>query len=57
MRSVIKDANEAGISAIADQQFEYAARIRAAGLVPILEPEVSINSRTRSRPRPNCGTL
>ena len=44
MRSVIKDANEAGIAAIVDQQFEYAARIVAAGLVPIVEPEVSISS-------------
>jgi fructose-bisphosphate aldolase, class I len=44
MRSVINDANEAGISAIVDQQFEYASRIMAAGLVPILEPEVSISS-------------
>ncbi len=44
MRSVIKDANEAGISAIVDQQFDYAGRIMAAGLVPIMEPEVSISS-------------
>ena len=44
MRSVIKDANEAGISAIVDQQFDYAGRIMAAGLVPIIEPEVSISS-------------
>jgi fructose-bisphosphate aldolase, class I len=44
MRSVISDANEAGISAIVDQQFEYARRIIAAGLVPIIEPEVSISS-------------
>jgi fructose-bisphosphate aldolase class I len=44
MRSVIKDADKDGIAAIADQQFEYGERIRAAGLVPILEPEVSINS-------------
>jgi len=44
MRSVIKDANEAGISAIVDQQFYYAGRIAAAGLVPIMEPEVSISS-------------
>jgi fructose-bisphosphate aldolase class I len=44
MRSVIKDANEAGITAIVDQQFAYAARISAAGLVPIIEPEVSISS-------------
>jgi fructose-bisphosphate aldolase, class I len=44
MRSVIADANEAGIAAIVDQQFEYAGRIMAAGLVPIMEPEVSISS-------------
>jgi fructose-bisphosphate aldolase, class I len=44
MRSVIHDADEAGIAAIVDQQFEYADRIRAAGLVPIIEPEVSITS-------------
>ena len=44
MRSVINDANEAGIAAIVDQQFDYASRILAAGLVPIIEPEVSITS-------------
>jgi fructose-bisphosphate aldolase, class I len=44
MRSVIKDADVAGISAIVDQQFGYARRIAAAGLVPIIEPEVSISS-------------
>jgi fructose-bisphosphate aldolase class I len=44
MRSVIKDADAAGVAAVVDQQFEYAARISAAGLVPILEPEVSIGS-------------
>jgi fructose-bisphosphate aldolase class I len=44
MRSVIKDANQAGIDAVVAQQFEYGMRIRAAGLVPILEPEVSISS-------------
>ena len=44
MRSVINDADEAGISAIVDQQFDYASRIVAAGLVPIIEPEVSIGS-------------
>jgi fructose-bisphosphate aldolase, class I len=44
MRSVIKDANERGISAIVDQQFEYANRIMVVGLVPIIEPEVSISS-------------
>jgi fructose-bisphosphate aldolase, class I len=44
MRSVIHDADQAGIAAIVDQQFGYASRIAAAGLVPIIEPEVSISS-------------
>ena len=44
MRSVISDAGEAGIAAIVDQQFGYASRILAAGLVPVIEPEVSISS-------------
>ncbi len=44
MRSVISDADQAGIDAMLEQQFSYAARISAAGLVPILEPEVSIGS-------------
>ena len=44
MRSVINDAAEAGVTAIVDQQFDYAGRILAAGLVPIIEPEVSISS-------------
>jgi fructose-bisphosphate aldolase class I len=44
MRSVINDAAEAGVAAIVDQQFDYAGRIMAAGLVPIIEPEVSISS-------------
>ncbi|MFY9933732.1 MAG: fructose bisphosphate aldolase [Streptosporangiaceae bacterium] len=44
MRSVINDAAEAGVTAIVDQQFDYASRIMAAGLVPIIEPEVSISS-------------
>ena len=44
MRSVINDASEAGIEAIVEQQFDFASRISAAGLVPILEPEVSISS-------------
>jgi fructose-bisphosphate aldolase class I len=44
MRSVIKFANEKGIKAIVDQQFEIGKQIIAAGLCPILEPEVDINS-------------
>ena len=44
MRSVIKDADKGGVNAIVDQQFEFGATISAAGLVPILEPEVSIDS-------------
>jgi fructose-bisphosphate aldolase class I len=44
MRSVVADADRVGVEAVVDQQFEYAARIAAAGLVPILEPEVSIDS-------------
>lgn len=42
MRSVIKQANTAGIRAVVDQQFEVASQIIAAGLVPIIEPEVDI---------------
>ena len=44
MRSVIKLANADGIKAIVDQQFEVGLQILAAGLVPILEPEVDIHS-------------
>jgi fructose-bisphosphate aldolase, class I len=44
MRSVIKDADKDGVTAVVDQQFQYGAQISAAGLVPIIEPEVSINS-------------
>ncbi|MFK8030933.1 MAG: fructose bisphosphate aldolase [Gammaproteobacteria bacterium] len=43
MRSVIKEANEAGINAVVDQQFEIGRQICGAGLVPIIEPEVDIN--------------
>jgi len=43
MRSVIKEANETGVNAVADQQFEIGRRIAAAGLVPIIEPEVDIH--------------
>ncbi|UUO04698.1 fructose bisphosphate aldolase [Blastopirellula sp. J2-11] len=43
MRSVIAHADEAGIQAIVDQQFEIASQIINAGLVPIVEPEVDIH--------------
>jgi fructose-bisphosphate aldolase class I len=42
MRSVIKQANPAAIQAVVDQQFEIGKQIVAAGLVPIIEPEVDI---------------
>jgi fructose-bisphosphate aldolase, class I len=42
MRSFIKHANAAGIQAVVAQQFEVAAQILAAGLMPIIEPEVDI---------------
>ncbi|MEO7572474.1 MAG: fructose bisphosphate aldolase [Acidimicrobiales bacterium] len=44
MRSVIKLADPAGVSAVVDQQFEVGRQILAAGLVPIIEPEVDIHS-------------
>lgn len=44
MRSVIKMADEQGVSDIVDQQFAVGADINAAGLAPILEPEVDIKS-------------
>ena len=43
MRSVIKEANAAGIDAVVKQQFDIGRQIVAAGLVPIIEPEVDIN--------------
>jgi fructose-bisphosphate aldolase class I len=43
MRSVIKHANAAGIQDIVRQQFDVAGQISAAGLVPIIEPEVDIH--------------
>lgn len=43
MRSVVLQANPAGIEAIVAQQFEVGAQINAAGLIPILEPEVDIH--------------
>jgi fructose-bisphosphate aldolase class I len=44
MRSVVQLANGAGVNAVVDQQFEVAKEIIAAGLVPIIEPEVDIHS-------------
>jgi fructose-bisphosphate aldolase, class I len=49
MRSVIKKASGAGIEAIVDQQFEVAAQILVAGLVPIVEPEVDIHCPDKAR--------
>jgi fructose-bisphosphate aldolase class I len=42
MRSVVKQANPGGIKDVVNQQFEVARQIIAAGLVPIIEPEVDI---------------
>ena len=47
-RSVIHAANEAGIDAVVAQQIEVAKTVCAAGLVPIIEPEVNIHSETKS---------
>lgn len=49
MRSVIKQADEEGIKAIVDQQFEVGLRIYTAGFVPILEPEVDIFSADKEK--------
>ena len=57
MRSVIHDASQEGIAAIAKQQFEMGAQIQAHGLVPILEPEVSIKSPNKAGSREqSCST-
>ncbi|GAB5379215.1 MAG: fructose bisphosphate aldolase [Aliiglaciecola sp.] len=48
MRSVIKLANEKGVHDIVEQQFVVGAQILAKGLVPIIEPEVDINSPEKS---------
>lgn len=44
MRSVVKMANQAGVDAVVAQQFEVGQQIIGHGLVPIIEPEVDINS-------------
>jgi fructose-bisphosphate aldolase, class I len=48
-RSFIKQANPAGIKKIVAQQFEWAAQIIAAGLVPIVEPEVDIHCPEKAK--------
>jgi len=48
-RSFIKQANPAGVKAIVSQQFEVAAQILAAGLVPIIEPEVDIHCPEKAK--------
>lgn len=49
MRSVIKLANEAGIEAVVAQQFAVGQQILDAGLVPIIEPEIDINSPQKAQ--------
>ncbi len=49
MRSLIKRADEAGIRSIVNQQFQVAAQILAAGLLPIVEPEVDIHCIERAK--------
>jgi len=48
MRSVISAADERGVDAVVGQQFELGAQILAAGLVPIIEPEVDIHSSSKA---------
>ncbi len=48
MRSVIKKASEQGVKAVVDQQFDVGRQIIAHGLVPIIEPEVDINSADKA---------
>lgn len=48
MRSVIKSANAEGIKAVVEQQFDIGRQIIAKGLVPIIEPEVDINSAEKA---------
>ncbi|MDH3577655.1 MAG: fructose bisphosphate aldolase [Gammaproteobacteria bacterium] len=49
MRSVIKQANPAGVKAVVDQQFEVGKQIVAAGLIPIIEPEVDIHCPDKAK--------
>jgi fructose-bisphosphate aldolase class I len=52
-RSVINSANPAGIAAVVRQQFEVGKQVIAAGMMPIIEPEVNIKSETRA----DCDTI
>jgi fructose-bisphosphate aldolase class I len=56
MRSVIKTASSDGVTAVVSQQFEIGRRIVAAGLVPIIEPEVDINSPQKAETEDNFYT-
>ena len=49
MRSVIHEPNTGGIKEVVDQQFDFGKRIIAAGLVPIIEPEVDIHSEQKEK--------
>jgi len=49
MRSVIKEANAAGVKSVVSQQFEIARQILSAGLVPIVEPEVDIHCPDKAK--------
>ena len=49
MRSVIKEANAAGVAAVVDQQYALGHQILGHGLVPIIEPEVDITSPDKAR--------
>ena len=49
MRSVVNGANEKGIGAVLDQQFAVGQQILKAGLMPILEPEVSIGAADKEQ--------
>jgi len=49
MRSVINEPNPEGIRRVVEQQFEVAKQILAAGLVPIIEPEVNIHSENKEK--------
>ncbi len=49
MRSVVKRADDTGVRAVVDQQFEVGRQIIAAGLVPILEPEVDIHAPDKAQ--------